>query len=135
MSQARPNAFNRLMPIQLMSSSYHARPWRALTGCAWWLLCHPSPNESSATHQLFVESSRVANRREPQRCVAEFTSQVQCRPKVVRKKLPQSTYGMPPNASSAKPTTTFVTQCHLDIHIWNGSRQRSGAYLARTDAS
>src|SRR5918999_2762000 len=98
------------MPAQLTSTSYHARPWRAETGCAWWLLCHPSPNVMSATHQLFVESSRVSNRREPQRCVAEFTSQVQCRPNVVLKKMPHSTYGIPPNASSARPTTTFDTQ-------------------------
>ena len=65
-----------LMPIQFKSSSYQARPWRAEVGCAWWLLCHPSPNVRSATHQLLVESSRVLKRREPQRCVAEFTSQV-----------------------------------------------------------
>ena len=35
-----------------MSSSYQARPWRADTGWAWWLLCQPSPKLSSATHQL-----------------------------------------------------------------------------------
>ncbi len=34
-----------------MSISYQARPWRADTGWAWWLLCQPSPNVSSATHQ------------------------------------------------------------------------------------
>src|SRR5258705_4108522 len=102
------------MPIQFRSSSYHASPWRADTGWAWWLLCHPSPKVRSATHQLFVESSRVLNRREPQRCVAEFTSQVECRPNVVRKKMPQRTYGMPPNASSATPTMMFETQCQFE---------------------
>src|SRR6185436_19889726 len=104
------------MQIQFWSNSYHARPWRALVGCAWWLLCHPSPNERIATHQLLVESSRVWKRRRPQRWVAEFTSQVACRPKVVRKKMPQSTYVQPPTARSAKPTTTLVIQCHFDSH-------------------
>ena len=59
-----------------MSNSYQARPWRAETGCAWWLLCQPSPNVSSATHQLLRESSRVSKRRVPHMCVAEFTSHV-----------------------------------------------------------
>ena len=45
-----------------MSSSYHASPCRADVGCAWWLLCQPSPKVSSATHQLFRERSRVAKR-------------------------------------------------------------------------
>ena len=62
--------------IQLMSNSYQARPWRAETGCAWWLLCQPSPKVRSATHQLLRESSRVSKRRVPHMCVAEFTSQV-----------------------------------------------------------
>ena len=55
--------------------------------------CCASPRRSvsSATHQLFVESSRVSKRREPHRCVAEFTSQVACRPNVVRKNMPHST--------------------------------------------
>ena len=58
-----PIALSSLSVIQLMSNSYQARPWRAETGCAWWLLCQPSPNVSSATHQLLRESSRVAKRR------------------------------------------------------------------------
>src|SRR5215510_688168 len=73
---ASPRSRSALMPIQFRSSSYQARPWRAETGCAWWLLCQPSPNVMSATHQLLVESSRVVNRREPHKWVAEFTSQV-----------------------------------------------------------
>ena len=93
------------MPIQLMSSSYHAKPWRAETGCAWWLLCQPSPNVSIATHQLLVESSRVLKRRDPHRCVAEFTSHVACRPTTVLEDGPEHV-GQPPNARNAKPTTT-----------------------------
>src|ERR1043166_8385295 len=68
MSHARPSRRSVLMPIQFRSSSYHASPWRAETGCAWWLLCHPSPKVMSATHQLLVESSRVLNRRAPPTC-------------------------------------------------------------------
>ena len=70
-----------------MSNSYQARPWRADVGCAWWLLCQPSPNVISATHQLLRESSRVAKRRVPHMCVAEFTSQVACRPNTTRRKI------------------------------------------------
>ena len=39
------------------------------------MLCQPSPNVRIATHQLLVDRSLVSKRREPQRCVAEFTSQ------------------------------------------------------------
>src|SRR5688572_30805347 len=123
------------MPIQLRSSSYQARPCRALVGWAWWLLCHPSPKVRSATHQLLVESSRVLKRREPQRCVAEFTSHVACSPTVVRKKIPHSTYGTPPYARRPRPTTTLVSQCQLESQTWNLSLLRSGAYFARTEAS
>src|SRR5579864_9406060 len=59
-----------------MSNSYQARPCRALTGWAWWLLCQPSPPVRRATHQLLRESSLVSKRRLPQRWVAELTSQV-----------------------------------------------------------
>src|SRR3954465_3745818 len=76
---------------QFTSTSYHARPCRALVGCAWWLLCHPSPKVNSATHQLFVESSRVSKRRDPHLWGGELRSEVACRPTVVRKKMPHST--------------------------------------------
>src|ERR1700679_2826144 len=67
-----------------MSNSYQVRPWRALTGWAWWLLCQPSPPVRMATHQLLRESSLVSKRRLPQRWVAELTSHVACRPMVTR---------------------------------------------------
>jgi hypothetical protein len=41
------------------SNSNQRSPCRAERWCAWWLLCHPSPQEISATHQLFRESSPV----------------------------------------------------------------------------
>src|SRR5450759_2490 len=59
-SLTMPRALKSFSVIQEMSNSYHARPWRAETGCAWWLLCQPSPNVRSATHQLLRESSRVS---------------------------------------------------------------------------
>ena len=46
-----------------------------------------------ATHQLFFESSLTSNRREPHICVAEFTSQVACRPTTTRRKTVQKTAG------------------------------------------
>ena len=39
-----------------------------------------------ATQKLFVEVSAVRNRRDPHMCVAEFTSQVECSPRTVRRK-------------------------------------------------
>src|SRR6266516_1532633 len=91
------------MQSQLISSSYQARPWRTQRGSAWWLLCQPSPNVNTATHQLFVESSRVKNRRVPQRCVAELTSQVKCNPIVTRRKTPMNIIDQPPIANKARP--------------------------------
>src|SRR4051812_19465476 len=109
-SLTTPMALNSFKVIQEISNSYQASPWRAETGCAWWLLCHPSPNVSSATHQLLRESSLVSNRREPHMCVAEFTSQVACRPKTTRKNTPQRTIGHPPTASSTSPSVVSGTQ-------------------------
>src|ERR1039457_6497301 len=63
-----------------MSNSYQVRPWRALTGWAWWLLCQPSPPVSSATHQELRESSLVSKRREPNMWVAEGGWWWLCRP-------------------------------------------------------
>src|SRR5215210_3325825 len=88
MSVASPNSSRARMPYQFTSTSYHVRPWRAARGCAWWLLCQPSPKVRSATHQLLVESSVVTKRRLPQRCVAELTNQVECQPKTTRAKTP-----------------------------------------------
>ena len=39
-----------------------------------------------ATQKLLVEVSVVRKRREPHMCVAELTSQVECKPKTVRRK-------------------------------------------------
>src|ERR1044071_9025815 len=51
---ARPSSWSPRMPHQLKSTSYQARPCLAEVGCAWWLLCHPSPKVKRATHQLLV---------------------------------------------------------------------------------
>ena len=76
---------------QVGSNSYQARPWRADVGWAWWLLCQPSPNVRSATHQLLRESSFVAKRRRPHMWVAELTSHVACSPTTTRRKIAQLT--------------------------------------------
>src|SRR5205814_7967137 len=98
-----------------MSISYHARPCAADAGYAWWLLCHPSPKVMAATHQLLRESSRVSNRRDPHMWVAEFTSQVACSPRVVLRKMPQSTQFHPPIARSTTPRVVSGTQWYLLI--------------------
>src|SRR6267142_4496625 len=94
-ARARPRSCRTRIPHQLKSISYHLNPGRAEVGWAWWLLCQPSPKVSKATHQLLVERSRVIKRREPQLCVAEFTSQVVCSPTTVRKKTPHRRNGKP----------------------------------------
>src|SRR5579864_8017500 len=105
-----PRNLSILIWIQEGSNSYQARPCRADVGWAWWLLCHPSPKVMRATHQLLRELSRVAKRRPPHICVAEFTSHVACRPKTSRKKTPQSIKGRPPTANSRKASAKVGTQ-------------------------
>jgi hypothetical protein len=77
------------------------------------LLCHPSPNVRRATHHEFFESSSVANRRRPHRCVAEFTSHVACRPTTTRRKIAQLTRGQPPMASRVSPSVVNGTQWYV----------------------
>src|ERR1041384_1414856 len=106
---ASPRNWSPRMTHQLKSISYQARPCRAEVGCAWWLLCQPSPKVKSATHQLLVESSLVANLRLPHMCVAELTSQVACRLKTMRKKMPHINTDQPPKAKSSSPQATIGT--------------------------
>src|SRR5271156_5387156 len=99
-------------------------PWLADTGCAWRLLCQPSPPVNSATHQLFVESSRVLKRREPHRWVAELTSQVTWKPTEIRKNTPHNNHERPsfhppravPTPSKAMPVRVMGSQCHTASH-------------------
>src|SRR3569833_1180340 len=98
MPLAIPSSESNLICSQEGSNSYHVRPCRAEVGCAWWLLCQPSPKVISATHQLLRESSRVANRRDPHWWVAELTSQVAWRPTTTRRQMPQRNRGRPPTA-------------------------------------
>ena len=63
-----------------------------------------------ATHQLLRESSAVSKRRLPHRCVAELTSQVECRPTTMRRQPAHNSRGRPPNASSATPESKGGTQ-------------------------
>src|SRR5262249_34934255 len=116
-SQARPSRRSAQMPYQFTSNSYQARPWRADCGCAWWLLCQPSPKVSIATQKLLREASVVRKRCLPHMCVAEFTSQVTCRPTTVRRKIPHITKDQPPIASRTNPRTVIGTQCHLLIQV------------------
>ena len=88
----------------------------ATCGAAWWLLCQPSPNVSIATQKLFVDVSPVRNLCDPHMCVAEFTSQVECSPKTVRKKNPHSRHDHPPSTNIVSATNPIGIQCHLLIH-------------------
>ena len=114
------------------SNSYQASPCRAEVGWAWWLLCHPSPNVRSATHQLFCESSVVSNRREPHMCVAEFTSHVACRPSTTRKQIAHSSRGRPANSGqqarqSHRGYPVIVVQPDIEAmlrQVWRVLRHR-----------
>ena len=105
------------MPYQLKSISFHVRPWRAICGCAWWLLCQPSPNVRIATQKLFLDVSSVRKRCLPHMCVAELTSHVVWRPITVRRNTPQRTIFQPPMASRIKPDAVIGTQCHLLMKV------------------
>src|SRR5947209_2489162 len=113
MALAMPKTLSTLIRSQDGSNSYQAMPWRAEVGCAWWLLCQPSPKEIAATHQLLRESSRVAKRRAPHMWVAEFTSQVAWRPATMRTQFAQRTIGRPPKINRTTVSATIGTQCQL----------------------
>src|SRR5579863_8947909 len=106
MERAIPKNLRRLIKIQDGSNSDQTKPCLADVGCAWWLLCQPSPKVISATHQLLRESSMVSNRRVPHMWVPELMSQVECRPITTRRQMPHSIIGKPPIASRSKPRTT-----------------------------
>src|SRR5690348_2821149 len=54
----------------------HDRPWKAEVGKTWWLWCHDSPSEGSASTQLLVEWSAARNGRRPKKWQIELTLQV-----------------------------------------------------------
>src|SRR5262245_26713528 len=98
-----------------MSISYQARPWRADAGCAWWLLCQPSPQLINATHQLLRESSGVSKRRLPQVCAAELIKKAECQEKTTRKQMPHKMNRQPPAQYRIPIRTNVGTRFHRDI--------------------
>src|SRR5687767_567641 len=59
--QTRPSRASPRIKKPLVSSCRRLIPWNAMAGNAWWLLCQPSPNESTARTQLFRLRSPVSN--------------------------------------------------------------------------
>ena len=51
--------------FQVRSDCHQWNPCRAEYGCAWWLLCHPSPNAKSAMRKLLRLCSPVSYARLP----------------------------------------------------------------------
>src|SRR5437899_5276299 len=86
-----------------------------------------------ATQKLFLDLSWVENRCDPHICVAEFTSQVECRPTTVRRKSPHIKYCQPPKTSMTTPKTAMGSQCHLLIQTWKLLLRRSGTYDRSSD--
>ena len=60
MSLARPTAARPRIASHVMSSS-QPNPWRAERWKAWWVLCQPSPQATTPTHQRLRESSFVSH--------------------------------------------------------------------------
>ena len=71
-SVVNPTAWRNLITYQVMSNCHHSRPCRAENSKAWWLLCHPSPNASNATHlktcRYFIRNL-LANQLTRTRCI------------------------------------------------------------------
>jgi hypothetical protein len=63
--QASPSRCIAPMMSPETSTSHQRRPWLAERGKAWWLWCHASPSEGSASQATLVEWSSTANRRRP----------------------------------------------------------------------
>ena len=77
----------------------------------------PAFAEGQDGHQkLLVEVSEVMKRREPHMCVAELTSQVECKPRTVRRKTAHIMTDTP-NGSVTSARTVIGTQWYLLIHI------------------
>src|SRR5215216_2179211 len=64
--------------------------WAAERGKAWWLWCHDSPNEGSASHATFVEWSSVSKRRLPRKWQTELTLHVMWCTRKIRTSPPHS---------------------------------------------
>ena len=113
MSQARPS-LSALMPYQFMSNSYHARPWRAERMRV--MIVVPAFAERQQRHPPAV-ASNVAGReaaRCPTMCVAEFTSQVQCRPiTVAQEDCPTARTAVRRRRAERRPARSCGTQCYL----------------------
>ena len=78
---------------------------------------------NKATQKLFLEVSPVGNRRDPHIWVAEFTNQVEWRPRTVRKKMPYSTNFHPPATRRITPSVV--------IGAWHcEGRERKGKRFA-----
>ena len=53
--QASFSRFIARMTTAEVSTSHHLRPCTAERGKAWWLWCHDSPNDGSASQKTLVE--------------------------------------------------------------------------------
>jgi hypothetical protein len=63
-----------------------------------------------ATHQLFRESSLVANLRLPHMCITELTSRGEWRPTMTRRQMPHNRDGTPPMARRRSASTSSGTK-------------------------
>src|SRR6185437_9289650 len=100
--RARPTFSSMVMTSAEGSSirSHRRSPCAAERGNAWWLWCHASPNESSASHATLVEWSSVWKRRVPRKWQTEFTLHVTWCTRKMRTSPPQS---RPPAAPARVP--------------------------------
>jgi hypothetical protein len=83
----------------------------------------PHQKSAAATQKLFLEVSSVGNRRLPHIWVAEFTSQVECRPMTVRKKMPHKRYCHPKPMTSSHVVGSVGSRAEADDVQYQGGRR------------
>ena len=72
------------------SISHQRRPCAAERGKAWWLWCHASPKESSASQKTLVEWSSTSKRRVPKKWQTELIDHVTWCSRKMRTRPPHS---------------------------------------------
>ena len=81
------------------STSHQRSPCSAERGKAWWLWCHDSPNEGSASQKTFVDWSSVLNRRRPKKWQIELIEKVTWCTRKMRTSPAQNSAVRPPASS------------------------------------
>src|SRR6185312_12650266 len=91
-------------PLGSARRSSGRSPWNADVGKAWWLWCHDSPSDGSASQKTLRDSSSVSKRRRPKKWQTELIDHVMWCSRKIRTKPPHTSPSRPP--TSEKPLST-----------------------------